>query len=166
MSSQVYCNCNRPNTRQTAFARANGFDCPDCNRRLNPDPNAETYQDDNNGQESPSSPTPNFLPPSPLSQHGSFPIPPENYPGTLSELLDVPIFDAPDPPEIRQFTGDDEDLAQHSREQRQHTPPVPTRSTSDPTATRQNNLQDCDLGQDHYDILPFSPTQNQTPSPY
>ena len=88
MSSQVYCNCNRPNTRQTAFARANGFDCPDCNKRLNPDPNAETYQDDNNDQETPSSPTPNFLPPSPLSQHGSFPIPPENYPGTLSELLD------------------------------------------------------------------------------
>ena len=92
MSSQVYCNCNRPNTRQTAFARANGFDCPDCNRKLNPNPNAESYQNDDNAQDSPSSPTPNFLPPSPLSQHSGFPIPPDNYPHTLAELRDVPIF--------------------------------------------------------------------------
>ena len=35
-----------------------------------------------------------------------------------------------------------------------------------PTATRQNNQQDFDFGQDQDDILPFSPAQNQTPSPY
>ena len=74
MSSQLYCTCNRPNTRQTAFARVNGFNCPDCNRTLNPDPNAETYQENNSNQEEPSSPTPNFFPPSPLLE--VFPIPP------------------------------------------------------------------------------------------
>ena len=166
MSSQVYCNCNRPNTRQTAFARANGFDCPDCNRKLNPDPNAESYQDDDNAQDSPSSPTPNFLPPSPLSQYSSFPIPPDNYPHTLAELRDVPIFNTPDPPEIRQSTGEDEEPAQRSRGQRQHTPPVPVRSTSDPTATREDNQQDFDFVEDQDNVPTFSPIRNQTPSPY
>ena len=163
MSIQVYCNCNRPNTRQTAFARANGFDCPDCNRKLNPNPNAESYQNDDNAQDSPSSPTPNFLPPSPLSQHSSFPIPPDNYPHTLAELRDVPIFNTPDPPEIRQSTGEDEEPAQRSGGQRQHTPPVPVRSTSDPTATREDNQQDFDFAEDQDNAPTFSPIRNQTP---
>ena len=146
MSSQVYCTCNRPNTRQTAFARANGFDCPDCNRRLNPDPNADTYQENNNTQETPSSPTPNFLPPSPLSQYGSLRIPPDNYPNALSELLNERIFDAPDPPEIRQLPEDDEEVNRHnSREQNQHTPPIPVRSTSAPPATRLENREELNL---------------------
>ena len=44
--SGVYCACRKPNTRQTAFARANRFSCPECERTLHPDPSAET-----NGQQ-------------------------------------------------------------------------------------------------------------------
>ena len=138
MSSQLYCTCNRPNTRQTAFARANGFDCPECNRTLNPDPTAESYQGNNNNQEQPPSPTPNFFPPSPLSEHGNFPIPPDNYPNALAELLEERIFDTPDPPAgSTPPPAEEEEEDQHNdQNQEEEAPLVPIRSSSAPPATR------------------------------
>ena len=63
----MYCTCKKHNTRQTAFARANKYACPDCGRTLNPDPNAENDQQ-----------TDTLIPNRPLS--------PDSYPTTLSAL--------------------------------------------------------------------------------
>ena len=65
--SEEYCTCKKPETRQTAFARANKYACPDCGRTLNPDPNAENEQQ-----------TDTLIPSRPLS--------PDSYPTTLSAL--------------------------------------------------------------------------------
>ena len=42
--SGVHCTCQTPNTRQTAFARANGYICPDCGRTLGLEPSTRTGQ--------------------------------------------------------------------------------------------------------------------------
>ena len=42
--SGVYCTCQTSNTRQTAFARANKYICPDCGRTLGPEPSTRTGQ--------------------------------------------------------------------------------------------------------------------------
>ena len=66
--SEVYCACKKPNTRQTAFARANRFSCPECERTLNPDPSAET----NRRQ--------------PNTELTDRPLSPDSYPSTQSAL--------------------------------------------------------------------------------
>ena len=66
--SEVYCVCKKPNTRQTAFARANKFACPDCGRTLNPDPSAETNPQRTN------------------TELTGRPLSPDSYPSTLSAL--------------------------------------------------------------------------------
>ena len=161
MSSQLYCTCNRPNTRQTAFARANGFNCSDCNRTLNPDPNAETYQIDNSNQEEASSPIPNFFPPSPLSEHGSFPIPPNNYPNALAQLLGERSFDPPEQPAEEE--GEDQFDDQNQEEE---APLIPIRSSSAPLSSRRVNWDEIDTQANQEDDEWPSPPQIQNPSPY
>ena len=66
--SEAYCVCKKPNTRQTAFARANKFACPDCGRTLKPNPSAETNPQRTN------------------TELTSRPLSPDSYPSTLSAL--------------------------------------------------------------------------------
>ena len=74
--SEEYCTCKKPETRQTTFARANKYACPDCGRTLNPDPNAENDQQ-----------THTLIPNRPLS--------PDSYPTTLSALRSTRGFTPP-----------------------------------------------------------------------
>ena len=46
--SGVYCTCQTPNTRQTAFARANKYICPDCGQTLSPNPSTRIGQQQQN----------------------------------------------------------------------------------------------------------------------
>ena len=75
--SEEYSVCKKPNTRQTAFARANAFACPDCGRTLNPDPSAEV-----NPQGTSTEPT-------------NRPLSPDSYPSTLSALRSERGFTPP-----------------------------------------------------------------------
>ena len=75
--SEEYCVCKKPNTRQTAFARANAFACPDCGRTLNPDPSAQV-----NPQGTSTEPT-------------NRPLSPDSYPSTLSALRSERGFTPP-----------------------------------------------------------------------
>ena len=46
--SEVHCTCQTPNTRQTAFARANKYICPDCGQTLSPNPSTRIGQQQQN----------------------------------------------------------------------------------------------------------------------
>ena len=80
--SERYCCCKRRNTRQIAYARANAFDCPDCGKRLDPDPPAETARDNTEAASGALEPV-------------SRPLSPDSYPSTFSALRSEQSFTPP-----------------------------------------------------------------------
>ena len=168
MSDQRYCTCARPNTRQTAFARANGYRCPKCDKTLNPGPNSAPYREDNRGQEDPPSPRPNFFPTSPLSEHANAPIPPDNYPNSLSVLRRERIFDTPNPPSNLLPTTGDEFIPYIDPDSvhNEDGPTIPIRSSSAPPAAGALEEGERSPFQEQQEPWWPSPPHNENPSPY
>ena len=80
--SERYCHCKRPNTRQIAYARADAFECPDCGKRLDPDPTAETARENTETASGALEPV-------------SRPLSPDSYPSTFSALRSEQGFTPP-----------------------------------------------------------------------
>ena len=139
MSDQAYCSCARPNTRHVAFARSNGYNCPQCNRILNPDPNSPPYQEENQGTDQPPSLIPNILP-SPLPLAGN-------------EVSLSPV-DFPDPPSIL------------SGGRGSTSPPIPVRAPVTPPPVYAAE-EGAETPQQHNqeELSWLSPTDNRDPQP-